>query len=205
MVYTLTNLEENIKALYLDLEITKPSEIDMWEFAYKFDIWIEYDVGKSELVETQKDSFTIFLNKHISPQEQWQDFTHEFGHVIRHVGKQHELREYFRNLQEFQANNFMYHFCVPTFMLIEYNISNCLDIENGAKFVSNNFNVTEEFAKKRLALFRDRLLQAKSDEEHRRYMEARYPKAPPYSQETNDIVKRALELKAKNERKIQRA
>lgn len=205
MYYTLTNLEENIKTLYFEQGITKPSEIDMWQFACKFDIWIEFEEGKSELVETQKDLFTICLDERNSPQKQWQDFSHEFGHVIRHVGKQHKLREYFRDLQEFQANNFMYHFCVPTFMLIDFNVTNCLDIENGAKFVSDTFNVTEEFAKKRLALFRDKLLQAKSDEEHRRYMEARYPKAPPYSQETNDIVKRALELKAKKERKMQRA
>ncbi|WP_433956947.1 ImmA/IrrE family metallo-endopeptidase [Cytobacillus horneckiae] len=205
MNYTLTNLEENIKTLYLGQGIAKPSEIDMWQFAYKFDIWIEFEEGKSELVETQRDLFTICLDVRNSSQKQWQDFAHEFGHVIRHVGKQHELRKYFRDLQEFQANNFMYHFCVPTFMLNEFNVSNCLDIESGAKFVASTFNVTEKFAKKRLALFRDKLLQVKSDEEHRRYMEARYPKAPPYSQETNDIVKRALELKAKKERKIQNA
>ncbi|NRG47483.1 ImmA/IrrE family metallo-endopeptidase [Bacillus sp. CRN 9] len=200
MVYTLTNLEENIKALYLDLEITKPSEIDMWEFAWKFDIWIEFEEGKSELVEPQKDLFTICLDSRIPSQKQWQDFAHEFGHVIRHVGKQHELREYFRDLQEFQANNFMYHFCVPTFMLTEYNISNSLDIENGAKFVAETFNVTEEFAKKRLVLFRDKLLQTKSDEEHRRYMEARYPKMV-YSDETKDVL-RELDLLIKKRKEV---
>lgn len=188
MIYTFTNLEESIKSLYFSLDIKKPYEIDMWQFANKFDIWIEFEEGKSELVEPQKDLFTICLDSRISSQKQWQDFAHELGHVIRHVGKQHELREYFRDLQEFQANNFMYHFCVPTFMLIEYNVSNCLDIEHGAKFVSDTFNVTEKFAKKRLALFRDKLLQAKSDEEHRKYMEARYPKLV-YSKETNDVLK----------------
>ncbi|MED1607793.1 ImmA/IrrE family metallo-endopeptidase [Cytobacillus kochii] len=205
MNYTLTNLEDNIKKLYLLLEITKPSEIDIWQFAHYFDIWIEFEESKSELVETQKGLFTICLDKRNSYQNQWQDFAHEFGHVIRHVGKQHKLRSYFRDFQEFQANNFMYHFCVPTFMLFEYNVSNYLDIENGAKFVSTTFNVTEEFAKKRMILFRDKLLQAKLDDEHRKYMESRYPKAPPYSPETNNIVKRALELKANNERKKQHA
>ncbi|MDQ0268693.1 hypothetical protein J2S17_000562 [Cytobacillus purgationiresistens] len=39
--------------------------------------------------------------------------------------------------------------------------------------------MTENFAKKRLILFRDKLLQAKSDEEHRRYMELGTPRLPP--------------------------
>ncbi|MDQ0273568.1 ImmA/IrrE family metallo-endopeptidase [Cytobacillus purgationiresistens] len=133
MNYILTNLEESIRDQYLSLAIAKPSEIDMRQIVNNFDIWIEFEEGNSKLVETEKNLFTICLDSRNFLQKQWQDFAHEFGHVMRHVGKQHELREYFSDLQEFKANNFMYHFCVPIFMLIEYNITNCLDIENGAK------------------------------------------------------------------------
>ncbi|WP_052343611.1 ImmA/IrrE family metallo-endopeptidase [Bacillus massiliigorillae] len=188
MKYIFTQLEEDIRDFYHTLSITNPHEIDMYHIANTFDIWIEYENEKSDLIETTNGMFTISLDNRLTTQEQWQDFGHEFGHYVKHVGKQHKLRKHFRDLQEYQADNFMYQFCVPTFMLFNYQTANYLNIESGITFVSEKFNVTEEFAKNRLIHYRNQLMQAKADEEHRMYMETLYPKAPPYSKETNRIL-----------------
>lgn len=187
MKYQMTTLEEDVQNLYTSLSIFEPDEIDMYCIADKFDIWIHYRDEKSEM-KCVNGLYSIILNENKTELEQWQDFAHELGHVIKHVGKQHELRIMFRNLQECQANNFMYQFCVPTFMLLNYEISNYMNISDGVPFISKKFNVTKEFAKRRLIHFRNQCQQSISDEKHRRRIEALYPKAPPYSAETNAIL-----------------
>ncbi|MEH7122074.1 ImmA/IrrE family metallo-endopeptidase [Bacillus sp. JJ1773] len=187
MNYIMTLLEENIQRIYKQVEILSPTEIDMYHIADGLDIWIHHHEEESKATKF-KGQYYILLNDQLSPQEEWQDFAHELGHVVRHVGNQHKMNKPFRRMQESQSNNFMYHFCVPTFMLLEYEISNFENIDEGSVFVSNVFNVTEEFAKKRLIRFHNQVLLGKSDEEHRQYMDSRYPKAPPYSAETNEIL-----------------
>lgn len=200
MEYQFILIEEYIMDFYGSLSIYTPSEIDIYHIASEMDIWIHYHNDESQVYKNNNGLYSIFLDQRLSSQEQWQDFGHELGHVIKHVGNQHKLRRMFRELQESQANNFMYHFCVPTFMLLNYNLTNYTNVNDGVDFVSETFNVTKDFAKKRLVHFRNQWSQAKSDAEHRRYMESRYPKAAPYSEETNIIVARALEMKSKKRR-----
>jgi Zn-dependent peptidase ImmA (M78 family) len=189
MNYHMTHLEEEVKNVYFQLGIFTPQDINIQFIADSLDIWIHYHDGESKAAK-YNGNYYILLNDQLSPQEKWMDFGHELGHVIKHVGNQHKLKRMFRELQESQANNFMYHFCVPSFMLLNYKISNFLDIKAGIPFVVQNFNVNEIFAEERLKRFKNQLLQAKSDAEHRAFMEALYPKAPPYSDETNDVLKR---------------
>lgn len=184
----MTNLEEDIRDLYHSLGIYSPSEIDMYHIANELDVWIHYHKRNSEVFKKPNGLYSIFLDERISPQKQWEDFGHEFGHVLKHVGYQFKMKKMFRQLQEDQANNFMYHFCVPTFMLLNYEISNYYNLKDGIPFVIETFNVTEEFAKKRLIHYRNQIQQAKLDEQHRKCMESLYPKAPPYSDETNSIL-----------------
>ncbi|MGG3798025.1 ImmA/IrrE family metallo-endopeptidase [Metabacillus fastidiosus] len=189
MNYQLTQLEENIKNLYINLGIELPYEIDIYHISNELDIWIYFHPHKSEIFK-RNGLFSMFLDEELSVQEQWQDFGHELGHIIRHTGNQHKLAIPFRALQENQANNFMYHFCVPTFMLLNYEINNFMNINDGISFISKAFNVTEEFAKRRLVQFKNQIYQAKSDEEHRRYMESLYPKINPenYADETKSLL-----------------
>ncbi|MCS1383525.1 hypothetical protein NXZ75_15050, partial [Lysinibacillus sphaericus] len=59
----------------------------------------------------------------------------------------------FREYQEYKANNFMYHACVPSFMLDELEPSD-LTVEN----VQRLFNVEYDFAFKRLEQYRSKKL-----------------------------------------------
>ncbi|WP_064467873.1 ImmA/IrrE family metallo-endopeptidase [Lederbergia galactosidilytica] len=189
MKIIMTELEEDIMNLFLGLNIHKPNEIDIWRIAEELDVWIHHYSEESKTTKFN-GSYYILLNDELSPQEEFQDFAHELGHIIRHVGNQHKLRVAFRELQEHQANNFMYQFCVPTYMLQNYEIINYYNIEDGVPIIAKDFNVTEEFARKRLIQLRNKIQQAKLDEKHREFMESLYPKAPPYSKETNKVLNR---------------
>jgi Zn-dependent peptidase ImmA (M78 family) len=188
--YTYTPLEEFVKDLFSVLSISTPQEIDINDIAIQLNIKLYfYDDGSTAVGNR------IFIDERLSKARQWEDFGHELCHTLRHHGNQllmlkNALLHSFRKLQESQSDNFMYQFCVPTFMLLDYKIANFLDVKAGIPFIVENFNVTEEFADERLKRFKRQLLQSKSDAEHRAFMESMYPKAPPYSQETNDVLKK---------------
>ncbi|WP_064468238.1 ImmA/IrrE family metallo-endopeptidase [Lederbergia galactosidilytica] len=183
--YTL--LEDFVKELYEDIGITTPKEIDMYTIARALKIKLKFWDETSEATENN-GKFWIFLNEDLGPREQWQDFAHELCHVLQHEGYQLNMINDFIRYQEIKADNFMYNFCVPTFMLDEYEIANYYNIEDGISIVAKDFNVTESFARKRLIQLRDKVQQAKSDAEHRKFMESLYPKAPPYSKETMKVM-----------------
>lgn len=187
MTYQMTPLEEKIRDIYLYAGLTSPSNSIMHDFANHYDIWLHKYDGESRAIK-RRGLYSIFLNKNISLQEQWQDFGHEMGHVIKHVGDQHAIGLSFRELQEFQANNFMYQFCVPTFMLLKYEQGNLSNTINGVDFVSEKFNVTRSFAKIRIDHYKNQWLLAHSDAEHRRLMKKRIRKAGPYMPETLDVL-----------------
>ncbi|WP_368532778.1 ImmA/IrrE family metallo-endopeptidase [Cytobacillus horneckiae] len=121
----------------------KPEDLDMHTIAKKLGIQIVY----------KKKSFRfnneIVLTKG-TQQEEWMLFGHETTHYIRHCGNQLNMHPLFRDLQEFQANHFAYHFCVPTFMLEEIKGVTVHDI-------MNQFNVDFEFALNRLEMFKNKL------------------------------------------------
>jgi Zn-dependent peptidase ImmA (M78 family) len=191
--YTYTPLEEFVKNLYKKLSITVPKEIKMVEIAIQLNIQLHFYDDASVAVEGN-GIHHILIDERLNKAQQWQDFGHELCHSLRHFGNQllmldDDLLHSFMRLQESQSDNFMYQFCVPTFMLLNYKIANFLDVKAGIPFIVENFNVTEEFAAERLNRFKRQLLQSKSDADHRAFMESWYPKAPPYSKETNDILK----------------
>ncbi|WP_412095343.1 ImmA/IrrE family metallo-endopeptidase [Bacillus haynesii] len=56
----------------------------------------------------------------------------------------------FAELQEMQANTFAYKFCIPLFML-----KNLAPQETKTRMITSIFNVTNEFAHKRLKILSD--------------------------------------------------
>ena len=144
-----TTLEDFVEELYRDMGIITPKEINMRAIARYFNIKLKFWDETSEGTE-KYGVFWIFLNEHLGPKEQWQDFAHELCHVLQHEGYQLNMITDFIRYQEIKADNFMYNFCVPTFMLEEYQIANYYNIEDGVSIVAKDFNVTEDFARKRL-------------------------------------------------------
>ncbi len=62
------------------------------------------------------------------------------------------MNRLFRQLQEYQANSFMYHFCVPTFMLEKISLPRMQS--EAIKLIGDTFNVTYPFAAQRLEMYR---------------------------------------------------
>ncbi|MCM3111643.1 ImmA/IrrE family metallo-endopeptidase [Lederbergia lenta] len=182
-----SNLEDFIEDTYQSMGIFTPNELNMSAIAGWLDIELEYWDEPSEAAENGGE-FWILLNEDLNHKEQWQDFAHELCHVLQHEGYQQNLPNSFVLYQEVKADNFMYNFCVPTFMLQDYPIANYYNIEDGIPIIAKDFNVTEKFAKKRLIQYKNKMQQTNSDAEHRRFMESLYPKAPPYSIETMMVM-----------------
>ncbi|BBP88644.1 hypothetical protein BsIDN1_22620 [Bacillus safensis] len=105
----LTHLEEEIKRLYAKLQISGPAYRDMQRIASEFHVWVHYEDTGSMMIKHQ-GLYSIILNRSLSSEEQWQDFAHELCHVLKHAGNHFKMHKLFRELQEFQAKQFMYHF-----------------------------------------------------------------------------------------------
>jgi Zn-dependent peptidase ImmA (M78 family) len=189
MKYQTTLLEDWIEELFSTLDIYYPKQLDLLELAARLGIYVHFQKFGSRIYNGE-----IILDERLTDHEQWQEFAHELCHLYRQYGNQLAMNKEFLTFQEAQADNFALHFCIPTFMLLRYEISNFLDVEAGVPFIAKEFGVTEEFARERLRQFKRKILQAKSDVEHRKYMEAMYPKARPYSEETNATLDKLQQI-----------
>lgn len=153
MTCFLTYLEEDIKRLYHQLQLIGPAYVDMQRIAAEFNVWVHYEDTGSMMIKHQ-GLYSIILNRSLSSEEQWQDFAHELCHVLKHTGNHFKMHKLFRELQEFQAKQFMYHFCVPTFILLQMKLPNLR--QQAISHIAQTFHVTLAFAEKRLALFEQR-------------------------------------------------
>lgn len=111
------------------------------------DIRIFYWTKTSQALFDEKHVY-IFLDKCLTEPQLWQDFCHELEHVLLHTGQQERMSKSWIKYLENKANDFMYHACVPSFMLDEMEYD-ALTIEN----VQQLYNVEYDFAEKRLTQY----------------------------------------------------
>ena len=136
--------------------------MDMIEIAANLNVWLHFtDMGSRSLA--RNNMYSIIIDRRLSPQEQWLDFGHELCHVLLHAGNQLNLPPLFVDMQEYKANNFMLHFCVPTFMLRNLKIPQLSPVS----FISDAFNVPYWVASERLSHYKRQLMQAKRDNHFR--------------------------------------
>ncbi|GAA0490988.1 hypothetical protein GCM10008986_16300 [Salinibacillus aidingensis] len=140
--------EKYVKHFYLSQKITHPTQLSINKLLETLPVKVNFWDFTSEAI-SRNEKYIIFLNINTSIQKQWQDFGHELCHVLWHVGHQLQMPFPFRQLQEWQANYFSYHFCVPTFMLeglTELNIYKIMKL----------FNVEYGFAARRLEMYQNK-------------------------------------------------
>ncbi|MEN2467231.1 ImmA/IrrE family metallo-endopeptidase [Ornithinibacillus sp. FSL M8-0202] len=138
-----THLEDYVFNLYHNLSISHPEQLDIEEIASKLGINLYYSSS------TYRYGNNIIL-QYDTKQKQWQLFGHEICHYLRHFGNQLTMKKSFKDLQEWQANHFAYHFCVPTFMLENIHTPTVTDI-------ITIFNVEFDFALRRLEMYQSKL------------------------------------------------
>jgi Zn-dependent peptidase ImmA (M78 family) len=147
MTYIFTPIEDYVQKLYHHLSIHVPEQIDMIDIAAKLDVWLHFECIGSKAIE-RNGIYSIFIDNRISNQEQWQDFGHELCHALIHCGNQLQLPKDFISFQESKARNFALHFCIPTFMLEKLELPTMK--KEAIEFIAMTFNVTTDFAKKRM-------------------------------------------------------
>lgn len=140
-------LEDFIKDFFSTMGIISPSLLNFQVIANNLGIKVFYWPDSSQALFTKEQPF-IFLNESLNPQQQWQEFCHELAHVLLHTGDQFYMSPLFREYQENKANNFMYHACMPTFMLEELQLVDCTP--QTVMKLQELFNVEYNFALKRL-------------------------------------------------------
>lgn len=145
-----SHLEDFIKEFYFKMNIISPPLLGFREIAKNLGIKVFYWSETSQALYAN-DLPYIFLDESLSQQQQWQDFCHELAHVLLHTGDQFYMYPLFREYQEYKANNFMYHACMPTFMLDELQLYDYLP-QTVVK-LQELFNVEYEFAMKRLTQY----------------------------------------------------
>lgn len=142
-----SHTEDYIKKIYSYLQITNPAQLNEFAIADKLNIGLYPIDGKSEAIFSDGRQY-IFINRNLESQERWQEFGHELCHVLWHAGDQSEMPPPFREYQEWKANLFALHFCIPTFMLQRIRLPT--DKRAAVTMIAKTFNVDFRFAEERL-------------------------------------------------------
>jgi Zn-dependent peptidase ImmA (M78 family) len=150
MKYHTTLLEDWIKSFYSNIGIYHPRQLDLHSIANRLGYTVIYRDISSRIYDNE-----VILDQRLSEQEQWQEFAHELCHVERHAGNQLIMTKQFIELQEFQANLFAFHFCIPTFMLLRLQLPE--NRKQAMYYLANLFNVTLDFSDRRIDLFKNRM------------------------------------------------
>ncbi|AOV07905.1 ImmA/IrrE family metallo-endopeptidase [Sporosarcina ureilytica] len=156
MSYTYSHLEDLIQKIYHELNIHNPNELTPNSIAESLNIGIYPVITSSQALQFE-GRYYIFLNNSLTASERFEMFVHELGHILMHTGNQQHMKEDYRTYQEWKANLFALHFCVPTFMLQKLPAYHLNDHK-----ISDLFGVTSDFACKRLNLNHQRILQYQS-------------------------------------------
>lgn len=143
-----SHLEDYIRDLLLSFSIRAPDTLNIQTISSLLKLKVVY--GN---VSFRYNNYIVL--KKDTPQREWQTFGHELGHALMHVGNQLLMPPPFREYQEWKANVFMYHFCVPTFMLEQIKLP--MNQYEAISLIAHTFNVEYEFARKRL----EKLIQKK--------------------------------------------
>lgn len=155
MSYTYTHLEDFTQQVYEDINICKPNELNLYSIADSLKIGVYPISGNSQAIQFEGRQY-IFLHNSLTTAEQFEVFAHELGHILLHSNQQQMQNDY-RSYQEWKANLFALHFCIPTFMLQKLPLYH-LNVQK----ISETFGVTPDFSRKRLNLHHQRILQYQS-------------------------------------------
>ncbi|HDR7446057.1 TPA: ImmA/IrrE family metallo-endopeptidase [Bacillus toyonensis] len=156
--YYTTQLEDYVYNLYHSISIYTPEQIDMSAIAQKLNIWVHFVPFGSRAI-CRDNLLSIIIDNRNTRYHQWEDFGHELCHVLLHVGNQLYMPKLFLNYQEAKANNFMLHFCIPTFMLRALDLP---ETKNEAiQFIAKTFNVSFQIAERRLLHYENQILASR--------------------------------------------
>lgn len=140
---TYNNMEEYIQKLLNSIGIYHPHQLNLEDVSARLGLAIYYIPHDSMAIGGK-----LFLNNRKSDHGQWQDFGHELAHALWHAGDQAIIPLSMREYQEWKAENFAQHLCIPTFMLDKMKLPNYE--KEAVWIIMETFGVERCFAEKRL-------------------------------------------------------
>lgn len=143
MKRTYNHLEEYIRRLLQGIDIYHPHQLNIENVSTRLGLSVHY-LG----IDSMFLAGHIFLDSRKAEKSQWQDFGHELCHARWHEGDQALIGVMMREYQEWKADNFALHLCIPTFMLQNLNLPS--DERRTVWMIQETFGVEKEFAEKRL-------------------------------------------------------
>lgn len=146
----LNQTEYFITKIYRTLKISDPLIISKEIIVDLLKMKLVYWPHTSAIVEYE-NKYCVFIKETLNKQQQWQEFGHEMSHYFNDRINRKSVSSSFVNYCEVKADYFAYHFCVPTFML--------LDLEEiTAHKIMNLFNVEFDFAIRRIEMFKNKII-----------------------------------------------
>lgn len=143
-------IERHVNQFYNFINISEPCCLSIETVSSKINLDVYYWDRTSTIIDLI-NKHSVFINKGLTKQGQWQDFGHEMKHFFYDGGSQDNLKDSFKCYQEVKADYFAYHFCVPTFMLRQLRGVTAYDI-------ARIFNVEIEFAFRRLEMYKNSII-----------------------------------------------
>lgn len=160
-LYPTTALEDWVTTFYHRLRINKPYQINEEYIAKIYGIYITRTKLPSNFQVVGRFR-RINIDSRKSSEEQREIFFHELCHLLRHTGVQTMMPYAFRQLQEWDARNFVRYAAIPHHML-EF-----LDFED--PYVINKmqrlFKVTPELCMERLEQINKRIHVYQGNRKH---------------------------------------
>lgn len=147
----MNHTEQYIQQFYKSIEINDPLLLTIELIVDHLDLEVVY-WPHSSAIAIHGDRYIVFLNDNLSIQQQWQEFGHEMYHYFYDDTNYCLLKESFAEYGETKADYFAYHFCVPTFMLMQLKEVSVYD-------VMELFNVEYDFALRRLEMYKNKMLE----------------------------------------------
>ncbi|SKC04586.1 protein of unknown function [Lysinibacillus sp. AC-3] len=154
-----TYTEDFIKEMYKKIGIEKPKQLGFQNISGALGIKVYFWRNSSQALFIGSQAF-IALNENLTVSQQWQEFCHELSHVLQHNGHQGYRGKMPRSWIEYQenkANNFMYHACIPSFMLDTLKINDYTF--STVIMIQRLFNVEYEFALSRVTQYINNRMQ----------------------------------------------
>lgn len=136
-------LEDYIEGMYKSIGIRTPEQLNIESVATQLKITVLF-VPRFPM----QSGKTIVLDSRLSDAQKWQDFTHELCHVLWHGVNQRVMNKLYLDYQEWKAESFALHACVPSFMLEKMDLP--INEKEAVWEIHETFNVELSFAEERL-------------------------------------------------------
>lgn len=150
----MNNTERFIAQFYQSIGKTQPYQLSIVAISNRLNLNIHYWKYSSAMTQLN-GKYRLFINDQLNEQKQWQEFGHEMSHYFRDRGNRFVLRNSFIDYRETKSDYFAYHFCIPTFMLMNLKGFDVYD-------VMRLFNVEFDFALRRLEMYKHKLINRRS-------------------------------------------